>query len=128
MRVGVLGPLQVEVDGRPVELGARVQRRLLAALVVHVGRMVSINALIDAVWGDAPPASAVKTVHAYVARLRNALAPDRAIRRERRSQVIVTAPPGYRLAIPAEAVDAVVFTEQVRTARRAIDRGEPAEA
>jgi DNA-binding SARP family transcriptional activator/energy-coupling factor transporter ATP-binding protein EcfA2 len=128
MRIGVLGPLRVEVDGRPLELGARVQRRLLAALVVHVGQVVSVNTLVDAVWGSAPPASAVKTLHSHVARLRDALAADRASRRERRSEAIVTAAPGYRLVSQADAVDAAVFTERVRAARRAVDRDEPDEA
>jgi DNA-binding SARP family transcriptional activator len=118
MRIDVLGALQIEADRRPVKLGACVQRRLLAALVVHV----------DAVWGDAPPASAVKTVHSYVARLRDALAVDRVARHYRRSEAIVSAAPGYRLVARAEAVDAAARTERVRAARRAVDRDEPNEA
>src|SRR6266536_1885861 len=128
MRIGVLGPLRVEVAGRPVELGGPVPRRLLAALVAHVGQVVSVDTLIDAVWGDAPPRSAVKTVQSYVTRLRDALADDQATRRVRGSEAIVTAPPGYRLVAPPNAVDAGVFAEHVRTARRAVDRGEPSEA
>jgi predicted ATPase/DNA-binding SARP family transcriptional activator/DNA-binding XRE family transcriptional regulator len=128
MRFAVLGPLLVEVDGRRVELGARVQRRLLAALVVNVGRVVSVSALIDAVWGDTPPASAVRTVQSYVARLRDALVVDPAFYRQRRWEAIVTAAPGYRLVAPADAVDAVVFTERVQAARRAIARDNSVEA
>src|ERR671938_647865 len=97
MRIGVLGPLRVEVAGRRVDLGGPIPRRLLAALVVHAGRVVSVDALIDAVWGDAPPPSAVKTVQSYVTRLRNELAADRVARRVPGSEVIVTAAPGYRL-------------------------------
>src|SRR6266487_2592068 len=111
MRIGVLGPLRVEVAGRPVELGGPVPRRLLAALVAHVGQVVSVDTLIDAVWGDAPPRSAVKTVQSYVTRLRDALADDQATRRVRGSEAIVTAPPGYRLVAPPDAVDAGVFAE-----------------
>jgi DNA-binding SARP family transcriptional activator len=118
----------VEVDGRPVDLGGRLQRRLLAALVAHVGHVVSLDTLVDAIWGDSPPATAVKTVQSYVARLRGALAPDQASRRRRGSETIVTAGPGYRLAAPQESVDACVFTERIRAGRRAVDRGELAEA
>src|SRR5882757_5912439 len=128
MLIGVLGPLRVEVAGRPVELGGPVPRRLLAALVAHAGQVVSVDTLIDAVWGDAPPPSAVKTVQSYVTRLRDALAGDRATRRVRGSDAIVTTPPGYRLVAPPNAVDAGVFVENVRSARRAVDRGEPGEA
>ncbi len=128
MHIGVLGPLRVEVAGRPVELGGPVPRRLLAALVVHAGQVVSVDTLVDAVWGDAPPRSAVKTVQSYVTRLRDALAGDQATRRVRGSEAIVTAPPGYRLVAPPDAVDAGVFAEHVRQARRAVDRGEPGEA
>jgi DNA-binding SARP family transcriptional activator/WD40 repeat protein len=128
MLIGVLGPLRVEVAGRPVELGGPVPRRLLAALVAHAGQVVSVDTLIDAVWGDAPPPSAVKTVQSYVTRLRDALAGDRATRRLRGSDTIVTTPPGYRLVAPPSAVDAGVFVENVRAARRAVDRGEPGEA
>ena len=128
MIIGVLGPLRVEVAGRPVELGGPVPRRLLAALVAHVGQVVSVDTLIEAVWGDAPPPSAVKTVQSHVTRLRDALAADRAARRVRGSDAIVTTPPGYRLVAPPNAVDAGVFVENVRAARRAVDRGEPDEA
>src|SRR5689334_14417269 len=127
MRIGVLGPLQVEVAGRPVELGGPVPRRLFAALVTHVGEVVSVDTLIDAVWGDAPPPSAVKSIQSHVTRLRDALAGG-ATRRGRGADVIVTAPRGYRLVAPPDAVDAGVFTERVRTARLAVDHGAPGEA
>lgn len=123
MRIDVLGALQIEVDGRPVELGARVQRRLLVALVVHVSEVVSVDALIDAVWGDAPPASAAKTVHSYVARLREALAVDRMARRDRRSEAIVTAAPGYRRVAPARAVDRDEPNEADRLLAEAFELG-----
>src|SRR5215468_3289235 len=114
MFIGVLGPLRVEVAGRPVELGGPVPRRLLAALVAHVGQVVSVDTLSEAVWGDAPPPSAVKTLQSHVTRLRAALAGDRATRREPGSDAIVTAPPGYRLVLPPNAVDACIFVENVR--------------
>ena len=127
MRFGVLGPLRVEVCGEPVDVGGPVPRRILAALVAHAGEVVSVGALVVAVWGDAPPASAVKTLRAHVARLRSALG-DTGRVGGRGSGVIVTVPPGYRLEVAADAVDAVVFVDRIRQARRAVDAGRAGEA
>src|SRR6266536_2419475 len=124
MHIGVLGPLRVEVAGRPVELGGPVPRRVLAALVADAGRVVSVDRLVDAVWGEAPPPSAVKTLQSYVTRLRAGLAGERAARRARGLDVIVTAPPGYRLVVAPDAIDAEVFVENIRMARSAVDGGE----
>jgi DNA-binding SARP family transcriptional activator/energy-coupling factor transporter ATP-binding protein EcfA2 len=124
MRVGVLGPLQVEVTGHPVDVGGPRPRRLLAALVAHVGETVSTDALVDAVWGDRPPRSAVKTLQAYVTRLRAALGTGGADGKSD-SDVIQTVAPGYRLALPREAVDANAFMALVRRARLALDDGAP---
>src|SRR5688500_7148434 len=55
MRIGVLGPLRLEVDGRRAELGGLVSRRVFAMLVAHAGAVVSLDALVDAVWGADPP-------------------------------------------------------------------------
>ena len=57
VRVGILGPLEVEDDaGRPVEVGGARLRALLTRLALDAGRPVSVDALVDALWGDAPPA------------------------------------------------------------------------
>ncbi len=68
----VLGPVEVVVDGRSIALPA-MQRRLLAALVVAHGRVRSLDELADALWGDAPPASARKLLQLYVSQLRKVL-------------------------------------------------------
>ena len=126
MRIGVLGPLQVEVAGQPVQLGGPLPRRLLAALVAHAGDVVSIDALVDAVWGLAPPRSSVKTLQSYVTRLRGVLEATSAGRKKGVDwQVIVTTPSGYRLVVARDAVDAIRFVELVRQARHAVDRGDP---
>jgi DNA-binding SARP family transcriptional activator len=122
MRIGVLGPLRVEVAGHPVELGGPRPRRLLAVLVAHAGEAVSTDTLVDAVWGTDPPPTAIKTLQSYVTRLRSALDPRRSDRQV--PDTIQTAPGGYRLAVAADAVDAAVFVARVREARRAVDRGD----
>jgi YVTN family beta-propeller protein len=69
----VLGSLEAVADGRPLTLGEPRQRALLAVLLLHRGRRVSSDALVDALWGDAPPPSAVKIVQGYVSGLRRVL-------------------------------------------------------
>lgn len=55
MAVGLLGPLQVSVAGRPVELPAGRLRALLAVLALSAGQTVSVDRLATAVWGEDPP-------------------------------------------------------------------------
>ena len=62
----MLGPTEVTRDEHPVDLGTRKQRALVAALVLHGGRAVGVDTLVDLLWGDAPPASVGGTLHAYV--------------------------------------------------------------
>ena len=66
----VLGPLEVLDGDRPVAVGGPKERLVLALLLARVNSPVSVDALVDAVWGDRPPRTAERTVHAYVARLR----------------------------------------------------------
>jgi DNA-binding SARP family transcriptional activator/tetratricopeptide (TPR) repeat protein len=118
--------LSVDIGGRPVDVSGRLPRRLLAALVAEAGRTVSTDALVDAVWGAAPPPSAVKTLQSYVTRLRAVLAAGAGPGGG--AAVIVTVAPGYRLAVPPEAVDAWSFADRVAQARQAVARGAAADA
>ena len=86
--VRLLGPLEVEQPrGVPAPVGGPKERAVLAVLAVNVGRPVDELTLIDALWADAPPRTAVKTVQTYVARLRRSL-----------RGAIVARPGGYVLA------------------------------
>ena len=62
----ILGPLEALVDGRRVDLSSRRERALLGVLLLQVGEVVSVDALVDSVWGEQPPASARHMVHEYV--------------------------------------------------------------
>ena len=74
MQIGILGPLEiVGDDGHPVELTARAATRTFAVLVLHRNEVVSVDRLIDALWGEAPPSTAVKALHGYVSQLRKAI-------------------------------------------------------
>jgi YVTN family beta-propeller protein len=123
VQLRVLGPLQVSSGDRVWSPGGPKERRLLAILVLHLGEVVSVDALAEALWEGAAPRSAVKTVQVYMTRLRAALAagdPD--------GDLVQTVGRGYRLALPAGAVDAYAFVTLVRRARRAVDEGAPQQA
>ncbi len=105
----------------PVHVAGSHRRRLLALLASRPGRLASVESIVDALWGDDPPPSALKTVQAHVARLRRSLAPVG-------SELIETAPGGYRLAVDPSAVDAVRFERLAGEGRRRLVVGEHAEA
>ena len=70
----VLGPLEVLDEGRVVALGGSRQRVLLVLLLLHVNETLSIDRLVDDLWGERPPAGAGKTLYVQISRLRKALA------------------------------------------------------
>ena len=72
----ILGPLEVERDGRPLTLGAAKPQALLALLLLHAGEVVSSDRLIDGLWGEEAPATAQKALQVYVSQLRKALGPE----------------------------------------------------
>src|SRR6478736_4345276 len=122
----VLGAFRVERDGQQADLGPRLQRTLLAILLVDGGRVVPVDRLIDLLWRDGPPAAAIASVQAYVSQLRRALEPDRPGRAPAR--VLVTQDPGYVLRIADDQVDALRFQALVRRAHNNLAGGQPAAA
>ncbi len=107
MRVGVLGPLLVRVEGDPVSVPGRRQRDLLAALVLRRGTPVSPEALLDLVWHN-ENGRTVAVVHTAVARLRRLCGAAAIERREE----------GYLVA-RSTVTDADAFTDNLQSARRA---------
>jgi DNA-binding SARP family transcriptional activator len=91
----ILGPLEVTEHDRPVALGGPRQRALLAILLLHRREVVSIDRLIDELWGERPPATAAKTLQVYVSHLRKALG----------NGALVTRGGGYVLTAEPEQVD-----------------------
>jgi DNA-binding SARP family transcriptional activator/DNA-binding CsgD family transcriptional regulator len=126
LQFGVLGSFRVDRDGRPVDLGPRLQRILLAILVVDAGHVVPVDRLIDLLWRDDPPAAAVASVQAYVSQLRRVLEPGRAARAP--AQVLVTQDPGYVLRAGDDQVDALRFQALARRAHGDLAEGRPAAA
>jgi DNA-binding SARP family transcriptional activator/CheY-like chemotaxis protein len=122
----LLGRVEAYRDGQPVETGGPKQRAVLASLLLRVGRVVSVEQLIDDLWSDRPPARAAATVQVFVSQLRRALEPERA--RGAAARVLVTASPGYLLDVEPAAVDAHAFTELVARGREALAGGDPGRA
>jgi len=99
LEFGVLGPVQLLVDGRPAALGGSGVRSLLALLVLDANQVVSFDRIVDALWGDEPPETARTIVHGYVSKLRRILAKSGG------NASIRTQPPGYVLQVQPELVD-----------------------
>jgi peptide/nickel transport system substrate-binding protein len=108
LKLQLLGPVEATIDGRPVLLGPKKQRGLLAVLALHANETVSVDRLVDALWGHQPPATAQKMVQLYISQLRRLLEPD--------SAQIVTQGRGYELRIDPSAVDAASFERLVEEA------------
>ena len=108
VEIGILGPLEVVDDhGRRLDLGPHRQRAVFTILALHAGAVVSLDRLVDLLWGETPPNAATGSLQAYVSNLRRVLEPERAPRQATR--VLVTEAPGYRLGLDPDAIDAVQF-------------------
>ena len=104
MELGVLGPVEVRAGGLALDAGHARRRAVLAVLLLDLGRIVPMEALIDRVWGQEPPASALNTLYGYVARLKSVIggASDPGVTLSRR-------PGGYLLQAEAGQLDLCRF-------------------
>jgi DNA-binding SARP family transcriptional activator len=118
VRFHILGPLEVLERDAVVALGGAKQRAVLAILLLHRGEVLSSERLIDALWGERPPATAAKTLQGYVSRLRRALG----------GGLLQTRGRGYQLALAPDQVDADEFERLASQGRAALSDGDPATA
>ena len=118
MQFRILGPIQAVFDDEPAALGAPKQRGLLALLLVNRRRVVTAEQLIDGLWGEAPPASAVQSLQVYVHGLRRALGAER----------IETAGRGYRVVVGEDELDLDRFERTLERGRAALEAGRPEHA
>jgi DNA-binding SARP family transcriptional activator len=110
----ILGPLEASRRGQPLELGVGKQRALLVLLLLRAGEVVSTDRLIDALWGEGPPPSALNSVHIYVSQLRKALGNGR----------LETHGRGYLLALEPEQLDLGRFDRLLGDGRDLLASGE----
>ncbi|TDD79200.1 BTAD domain-containing putative transcriptional regulator [Actinomadura rubrisoli] len=130
MEFGILGPLTVHIDGRAVDLGGRLQRKVLAVLLARRGEAVSRRDLISAVWAEDAVAfdsweldeRKRPILQTYIARLRSATAATGG------PKVIVTEGTAYRIRVPDEALDETRFQRLAGDGHAALDAGDAAAA
>ena len=129
LRVGVLGPVTVWRDGHEVVAGQPRQLAVLGVLASRANRVVSRGELVDAVWGDQPPASVDNGIYTYVAGLRRVLEPDRPRRDPERSRraparLLVSSGGGYLLRLGPDGLDASEFEESLGRSRELRSSGD----
>jgi DNA-binding SARP family transcriptional activator len=115
VRYSLLGPLQMADDaGAHVAVSGRQLRLVLTVLLVSVGRRVTAESLIDAVWGDGPPATAAGTLQSYISRLRTHLG----------AGAVVWDDAGYRLDVDPDDVVHLRFEALADRGRELLDAGD----
>jgi predicted ATPase/DNA-binding SARP family transcriptional activator len=117
MEFGILGPLEVTSAGDTVAVPGARQRTLLAVLAVHLGEVVSVDRLVDMIWGEEPPANPRNALQSQVSQLRRHLGDEG-------QGLVVSQPPGYVLRADPDTVDAARFEALVREGREALRDGD----
>ncbi|MEV1070103.1 BTAD domain-containing putative transcriptional regulator [Streptomyces sp. NPDC050263] len=115
-RFRLLGPLDVEIDGRAVVLTGR-QRALCAVLLLHANHVVSVDRLIQCLWDDRPPGAGAARVRALVAEVRRALGPTG-------PELLTTRRPGYVMHAGPDELDLLAFENLIRDGSRAAADGD----
>ncbi|MEU8735544.1 BTAD domain-containing putative transcriptional regulator [Streptomyces tendae] len=118
IQFSILGPVRLHMRGTEETAGQPRQCAVLASLLLRAGRPVSLSKLVDDVWGDEAPASAVGSVRTYVYRLRQAL-------REQSDSSVSLVDGGYLLSIPPDALDLNRFKHVTAQARQLRGTGDP---
>jgi predicted ATPase/DNA-binding SARP family transcriptional activator len=119
VKLGLLGPLVVVFDdGSEITVSARKERAVLELLALRVGTVVQRDEIMQALWGDDSPRTAVKVIQTYVSALRRKIGKD----------LIQTVGEGYRLSVTTDDIDAVRFERLVRTGHYAVEENDPARA
>ncbi|UUU25162.1 BTAD domain-containing putative transcriptional regulator [Streptomyces sp. DSM 40750] len=120
MRFGILGPLDIRTDdGTALDPGGPRPRALLTLLLLDAGRTVSVERLIDGLYGAEPPAGAANALQSQISRLRRRLGPH---------PEIEATPAGYRIAVPPDSIDAQLFERFSREGRAALAAGDHPQA
>ena len=122
MRFSLLGPLEVRDDqDHPVRIGEGRQRSVLVLLLLHRNERVASEWLVDALWGEAPPATAAKILQNHVAQLRRGLG-------DREGRRLQTHGRAYALRVEPGELDVEGFEQLVGEGAAALEHDRPAEA
>lgn len=104
MRFCVLGPLELHSDDGMLSLRGPKLQQLLALLVMRANKIVQVDTLVDELWSEAPPRTALSSVRTHIYNLRGSAAI---------SDLLVTEPSGYTLKVDPERIDSKVFAKLV---------------
>jgi DNA-binding SARP family transcriptional activator/pimeloyl-ACP methyl ester carboxylesterase len=128
MEFSILGPVEVTVSGRPLELSGARARAVLATLIVHANHVVAAEQLLDELWPSQPADRALASLQVRMSELRKVLRSAADSPGSPGADRLSTRPPGYLLrATPAE-LDSCRFTELTAAAAAAMAGGSPAVA
>src|SRR6266567_5384686 len=110
MQFRLLGPVEVVINDKPVAIAASRQQIALTLLLLEAGHVVSVDRIVDALWGDEPPRTARSQVQITVSALRRLLG----------ESVIVTQLPGYMIKAPPEGIDLACFEKLTASGTKAV--------
>ena len=120
LEIRVLGPVEIAWDGRAVDIGGAKARALVARLLIDRGLVVSVDRLVDSLWGEHDARGSRLALRSTISRVRKRLQAAGAT-----DELIVTRAPGYLLEVPAEVTDAARFERLVTEGRRELGRRRP---
>jgi len=123
LRIHDLGTLVVEVGGNETPFGGTKPGLVLAVLLVNANRRVSVDALVDAVWGEVDAESVLATLESHIWRLRKTSEPHRG--RRQQPVYLVNDAGGYRLIVNPDNVDSLRFAQLAEQGDRLLATGEP---
>jgi SARP family transcriptional regulator, regulator of embCAB operon len=123
LRFNVLGNLEIVRNGYPVTPSPPKVRRVLALVVLRANQVVHPNSLIEELWGQSPPKSAMTTLQTYIYHLRKLFAEEGL--ESPGHELLLTRPPGYTFKVPEGALDADVFSRLAADGYHHIRQGNP---
>lgn len=123
LRLCVLGPLQARAGSGSLALGPPKQRAVLAMLALNAERVVDLSELVDELWPECPPASAIENVRTYAGNLRRLFNSAEGPRNRIRRQGF-----GYQLFAEPDDLDLLAMVQEIQRGRAAVAHGDLASA
>ncbi|WP_257232432.1 BTAD domain-containing putative transcriptional regulator [Streptomyces sp. Rer75] len=122
LRFEILGPMRAWRSTTELDLGVPQQRALLGLLLIRAGEHLRLSEIVDVLWAERPPATAVNVVHRYVGLLRRLLEPELPPRAP--GSLLLREAGGYRLLVAPDSVDLLRHRDLAHRARQAADGGQ----
>ncbi|SDW70226.1 DNA-binding transcriptional activator of the SARP family [Amycolatopsis xylanica] len=120
MKFNILGSIQMLHEGESCTPSAPKVRRTLALLLLRTNHLVNTSSLIDELWCDNPPRSAITTTQTYIYQLRKILL--RVLGEQAAAEMLLTQPPGYVLRLEDDQLDVKVFDRLAEQGRDLVAR------